>query len=189
MASSFRVPSIILALVFLVSSFSVYALNGIPTAFNVAWKSLVLNGAGTRTKFIISVYNTGLYLEKKNSNAKQIIAADEPMVIRMKVVSGFASAAKMKQALNQGFHNATGGKTSHIKPQIDQLLKVAFSGKVNKGDTYDLVYIPSVGTQVIKNKKGLTTLKGLPFKQALFGIWLSSRPAQLSLKNQLLGKN
>lgn len=189
MVSSSRVSLFVVALVFLVTSFSAHALNGIPSAFNVAGKQLVLNGAGTRTKFIISVYNAGLYLQKKNDNAKQIMMANEPMAIRMKVVSGFASASKMKQALNQGFHNATGGKTSHIKSQIDQLLKVAFSGKVNKGDVYDLVYIPNVGTQVIKNKKGLTTLKGLPFKQALFGIWLSSKPAQSSLKNQMLGKN
>ena len=189
MVSSSRVSLFVFVIAFLVTSFSAQALNGIPGAFNVAGTQLVLNGAGTRTKFIISVYNAGLYLQKKNGNAKQIMTANEPMAIRMKVVSGLASAAKMKQALNQGFHNATGGKTSHIKPQIDQLMKAAFGGKVSKGDVYDLVYIPNIGTQVIKNKKGLTTLKGLPFKQALFGIWLSSKPAQASLKNQMLGKN
>jgi hypothetical protein len=188
MTFSLRLLPILLTAGLLLSSFSASAFNAIPSGVNVAGKQLVLNGAGTRTKFIISVYNAGLYLQKKNNNAQQIMSANEPMAIRMNIVSGFASASKMKHALNQGFHNATGGKTAPIKPQIDQLLKAAFSGKVNKGDIFDLVYTPAGGSQVIKNKKVLTTIKGLPFKQALFGIWLSNRPAQASLKNQLLGK-
>ncbi|HIO97872.1 MAG TPA: chalcone isomerase [Leucothrix sp.] len=188
MTFSLRLLPFLLSLGLLITSFSVSALNVIPNGMSVAGKQLVLNGVGTRTKFIISVYHAGLYLQKKNNNAQQIIAANEPMAIRMHIVSGFASASKMKQALNQGFHNSTGGKTAPIKAQIDQLLKAAFSGKVNKGDVFDLVYTPAGGSQVIKNKKVLTTVKGLPFKQALFGIWLSNRPAQASLKNQLLGK-
>jgi len=178
-----------LTAVLLLGSSSVFALNAIPSTMNVAGKNLVLNGVGTRTKFVLSIYHAGLYLQKKSNNAQQIIAANQPMAIRMNIVSGFASASKMKNALNQGFKNATGGKTAPIQPQINQLLKAAFSGKVNKGDIMDLVYNPATGTQVIKNRKVLTTIKGLPFKQALFGIWLSNKPAQASLKNQLLGKN
>ncbi|MEE9445386.1 MAG: chalcone isomerase family protein [Cocleimonas sp.] len=188
MTFSVRLLPFLLAMGLLLTSFTASALNAIPNGMSVAGKQLVLNGVGTRTKFIISVYHAGLYLQKKNNNAQQIMAANEPMAIRMHIVSGFASASKMKSALNQGFKNATGGKTAPIQPQINQLLKVAFSGKVNKGDVMDLVYNPAVGTQVIKNKKVLGTIKGLPFKQALFGIWLSNRPAQASLKNQLLGK-
>ncbi len=184
-----RFFSLFLVTVMLLGSFSAYALNTIPNTLNVAGKNLVLNGVGTRTKFILSIYHAGLYLQKKNKNAQQIMAANEPMAIRMNIVSGFASASKMKHALNQGFKNATGGKTAPIQPQIDQLLKAAFSDKVNKGDIMDLVYNPATGTQIIKNKKVLATIKGLPFKRALFGIWLSNKPAQASLKNQLLGKN
>jgi len=188
MTFSQRLLPFLLTVGLLFSAFSANAFNAIPNGMNVAGKQLLLNGAGTRTKFILSIYHAGLYLQKKNHNAQQIIAANEPMAIRMNIVSGFASASKMKHALNQGFKNATGGKTAPIQPQINQLLKAAFSDKVNKGDIMDLVYNPATGTQIIKNKKVLTTIKGLPFKQALFGIWLSNRPAQVSLKNQLLGK-
>lgn len=171
------------------SSFSANAFNGIPDTYSAAGKKLVLNGAGTRTKFILSIYHMGLYLQKKNKNATQIMNADEAMAMRLKIVSGLINADKMKKALQQGFHNATGGKTGPIKAQINQLLVKGFSSKINKGDSYDLVYTPMRGTQILKNGKSLAVIKGAPFKRALFGIWLSGRPAQSSLKNELLGNS
>lgn len=179
-------PLILLA--FLFSTVTASALSGIPSSYNVAGKQLVLNGAGTRTKFIISVYNAGLFLPQKSTDAAQIIAADEPMAMRLKILSGLASAEKMKNAIKEGFHKSTGGNTAPIQAQIDDLLQSAFSGEIKKGDTFDLVYIPGAGTLVLKNNKTLTTIKGVPFKKALFGIWLSDNPVQASLKKRLLGK-
>lgn len=170
------------------SSFSAHALDGIPKAFKVGGTDLVLNGAGKRTKFVITVYNAGLYLQNKNTNADQIINANETMVIRMKIKSGFASAAKIKAALIKGFNKSTGGNTAPIQPQIDQLLNAAFTSKISKGDIFDLVYTPGGGTQVLKNAKVTTVVRGLPIKKALFGIWLSAKPAQGSLKSGMLGK-
>lgn len=170
------------------TSFSAHALDGIPAGMKAGGTNLVLNGAGQRTKFVITVYNAGLYLQKKNGDANKIIAANEPMAIRMKIKSGFASAEKIKAALLKGFNNSTGGNTAPIQPQINQLLNAAFNSKVAKGDIFDLVYTPNGGTQVIKNSKPLTVVRGLPIKKALFGIWLSARPAQGSLKSEMLGK-
>lgn len=181
-------PVTLLSLLLFITTFSVNALDGIPKSFKAGNNPLVLNGAGTRTKFIISVYNAGLYLKKQSTDANQIINANEPMAIRMKIVSGFASAEKMKEALLKGFRNSTNGNTAPIQSQINQLLGAAFKGKVSKGDIYDLVYLPGSGTQVLKNGKNMTVVRGLPIKQALFGIWLSARPAQASLKGELLGK-
>ena len=177
-----------LSALLLLISIPASAFNAIPDKMSVGGKQLVLNGAGTRTKFIISVYNMGLYLPKKSNNAQQIIKANEAQSIRIQVVSGFASAAKISHALKTGFKNSTGGKTAPIQAQIDQFLKSAFSANVKKGDIFDFAYTPAGGTKVSKNNKGLTVVKGLPFKQALVGIWLSNRPAQGSLKNELLGK-
>ena len=73
-----------------------------------------------------------------------------------------------------------------LHPQIQQFMS-AFKQKIVKGDEFDFVYTPAIGTQIIKNRKVLTTIKSLPFKKALFGIWLSNQPAQQSLKNEMLG--
>ncbi len=181
-------PISILSFLLLMLPYGVASADNMPKTLSVGGQQLVLNGVGTRTKFVVSVYRAGLYLQKKSDNAKQIIAANAPMAIRMKVLSGFASAEKMKAALITGFKNSTGGNTAPIQSQINQLLNGAFNSKVKKGDVFDLVYSPGKGTQVLKNNKQMTVVGGLPIKQALFGIWLSDRPAQASLKDEMLGK-
>lgn len=177
-----------LTLTLFLSTFSVHALDGIPASFKAGGTNLVLNGAGQRTKFVITVYNAGLYVVNKTSDPKQVIEANEAMAIRLKIKSGFASAEKMEKALMEGFHNSTRGNTGPIKAQIDQLINAGFKGEISKNDIFDIVYTPNSGTQLLKNAKVLTRIEGLPFKSALFGIWLSPKPAQGSLKAELLGK-
>ena len=182
-------PLSILSFLLFLLPYSATSADNMPKTFSAGGQQLVLNGVGTRTKFVISVYRAGLYLQKKSQDAKQIIAANAPMAIRMRVLSGFASAEKMKKALVTGFKKSTGGNTAPIQAQIDQLLGAAFKDKVNKGDVFDLVYTPGGGTQVLKNSKQTTVVRGLPIKQALFGIWLSGKPAQSSLKEEMLGND
>lgn len=177
-----------LSITFLLMTSQVVALDGIPSSITANGKNLVLNGAGSRTKFVITVYNAGLYLQNKSDDANKIIAANEPMAIRMKIKSGFANKEKIKSALLAGFKNSTGGNIAPIQPQINQLLGAAFKDEIAKNDVFDLIYLPGIGTQVLKNNKNMTVVQGLPIKQALFGIWLSGRPAQSSLKSELLGK-
>ena len=55
------------------------------------------------------------------------------------------------------------------------------------GTIYDLLYVPSTVVTVLKNTVQAAVIKGLPFKQALFGIWQSADPVQNSLKEELLG--
>ncbi len=163
-----------------------YALEAIPPNISVAGKPLVLNGVGSRTKFIITVYHAGLYLQKKSKDANAIITANEPMAVRLKIISGFANSKKVTHGINTGFKNSTGGNTAPIQAQINQFLAV-FKAPIKKGDVFEFAYTPSAGTKVSKNGKGVTVIKGMPFKKALFGIWLSKHPAQASLKRQMLG--
>ena len=74
-----------------------------------------------------------------------------------------------------------------IKSQIEQFIAV-FQEKIRPGDTYDLIYLPAKGVDVYKNGALHSSLAGLDFKQALFGIWLCDKPAQQSLKAAMLGK-
>ena len=170
------------------TTISAHALDGIPSTMQVGKTKLILNGAGKRIKLLMRVYNAGLYLQNKSGDANKIIAANEPMAIRMKITSSFASGINIKASLLKSFNNVTGGNTAPIQTEIDQLLDGAFKGRMSKGDVFDLVYTPGVGTQVIKNAKKMMVVKGLPIKRALFGIWLSETAAQISLKDDLLGK-
>ncbi|HIO92463.1 MAG TPA: chalcone isomerase [Leucothrix mucor] len=171
------------------SSVSAYSAGGVtlPDKMSVGGKSLVLNGAGLRTKFVLTLYAGGLYLNAKSADANKIIMANEPMAIRLKIISGFITAEKMETATKQGFSHSTGGKTAPIQANIDQFMGV-FKQKIEKGDEFDFVYTPAAGTKILKNNKPQATVKSLAFKKALFGIWLSNKPAQASLKKEMLGE-
>lgn len=165
-----------------------YAVGGtqLPDKLLASGKPLILNGAGVRTKFVLNLYVGGLYLGKKNNDAAKIINTDEAMAIRLKIISGFITSEKMVKATQEGFINSTGSKTAPIQAQIKQFM-AAFKDKIRKGDEYDFIYSPATGTKVIKNRQTITTIKTLAFKKALFGIWLSNKPAQQSLKKEMLG--
>jgi hypothetical protein len=161
----------------------------VPKTFQAGGASLVLNGAGIRTKWFLDIYVGALYLESKSSDANEIINADKPMTITLHMVSGLVSSSKMKSATEEGFDNSLHGKTQALQPEIKEFISV-FEDEINDGDQYDLVYLPGKGVEAIKNGKLVKTIGGgLAFKKALFGIWLSDQPAEDSLKEEMLGKS
>ena len=157
-----------------------------PDTLAVGGESLRLNGAGIRKKFFIKLYVSGLYLQQKQGDADAIVKGDQPMAIRMVITSGMITPKKMEKATREGFDQATHGDTAAIQEKIDQFVS-AFKQGIKKGDVFEMAYIPGQGTRVSKNGKPEWTIPGLDFKQALFGIWLSDRPAQESLKSAMLG--
>ena len=185
---SFRVFFFIPVLLFLVSTGHAKMMAGIelPQVMETPQTALLLNGAGIRTKFFLDLYVGGLYLKQKNSQAQKIIEADEPMAIKLHIVSSMITSEKMENATREGFEKATKENTKPIQLQIEEFIAV-FKEEIKENDIYDLVYLPGKGVEVSKNGKLYTTIEGLPFKQALFGIWLGEEPAQQSLKKAMLG--
>ncbi|MCB1044576.1 MAG: chalcone isomerase family protein [Acidobacteria bacterium] len=157
----------------------------LPDKMTVGDASLVLNGAGLRKKLFIKVYAGGLYLQAKSSDQNKVIKADEPMAVRLHFIYDGVSSEKLTEAWNEGFKNATGGKTAAIQAKIDTFNGM-FSQTANKGDVYDVIYEPGKGTSVLVNGVSKGTVEGLEFKQAVFGIWLCDKPADSGLKEGML---
>ena len=147
--------------------------------------TLQLNGAGVREKLWIDLYAAGLYLDQKNNNAQEILNADKPMAIKLHIVSKLITSEKMVEAVTEGFEKSTNGKTAPIQDEINTMLGF-FKEDIKKNDIFDLVYIPNKGVVAYKNGKERGVVKGKEFKKALFGIWLSNRPADDDLKSELL---
>ena len=158
----------------------------IPNTVSFEGEKLVLNGVGVREKFWMDMYAGALYLNSKSSNANAIIAANEPMAIKLHMVSSMITSERMIEAVNEGFMNSTGGNQGTLKADIEKF-KGFFKEEINKNDVFDIVYLPARGIVAYKNGKELGTIKGIPFKQALFGIWLSNKPADKKLKSGMLG--
>ena len=158
-----------------------------PNVMKAGEEYLKLNGGGIREKMFIDLYIGVLYLREKSSSASTIINADEPMGVKLRVISGMVTKENMEEAIRTGFENSTGNNTAPIKDKIDKLIDVGFEQEIAVGDIIDLVYLPGKGTTLYKNNTSIVTISGLDFKKALFGVWLCDVPADENLKNKMLG--
>jgi hypothetical protein len=177
----------LIATVFTVNAQNTVAGVKVDAKMSLEGQSLVLNGAGTRVKMFMDMYVGALYLEKKSTNASEIMNSKEGAAIKLNIVSGLITSDKMISAINEGFENATGKKTAPLKAKIDKF-KGFFKEEIKKGDVFIIINVPNEGIVVYKNgvKKG--SIDGHDFKKALFGIWLCDKPADKDLKDEMLGK-
>jgi len=160
----------------------------LPETLESGGATLILNGAGIRTRFFLDLYVGGLYLKKRSTDAAAIMGADEPMAIRLWIVTGLITNDRMQKSIEEGFQKSTRGNTAPIREEIDALIGV-YAEEINDEDVFELVYLPGQGLIVYKNGIYTATIEcGLSFKRALFGIWLSDRSVQTSLKNGMLGR-
>lgn len=159
----------------------------LPNEILVADHQLKLEGAGTRVKLWMDMYAMGLYLSEEMTEAEEIISIDEYMAIRLEIISGLITSEKMEKATREGFKNATKGEMENIRNAIENFISV-FKDGIEKEDIFEFIYSPADGTMVYKNGELKHSIKGLSFKQALFGIWLCEKPADKNLKNNLLGQ-
>ena len=159
----------------------------LPNTVSFEGEKLILNGAGVREKYWMDMYAGALYLTSKSSDANEVVNSNNPGAIKLHIVSGLITSDKMVSAINEGFENSTNGKTQAMSSEIEKFISY-FEEQINKEDVFDIVYIPSKGVLVYKNGTQKGIIKGLEFKKALFGIWLSDKPADKKLKQAMLGE-
>jgi hypothetical protein len=160
----------------------------LPAKLTFHEKPLVLNGGGIRTKLVFKLYTIGLYLPKKSNDGASILKANETMAVRFQITSSMINSDNMSEAINEGFDKSTNSNTSPVRVRIDKMLNTFSSEAINIGDLFEIVYIPGKGTEIYKNGKLKSTIEGIDFKQALFGIWISDNSISSGLKNDLLDK-
>ncbi len=163
----------------------VIAAEEMPTSIKAGDHELVRNGWGVRNKSFVKLYRGGLYLTDKCHQSAEIIAADRPMAIRIEITSGLVSQARMAASLNEGFAKSTNGNLEPIQAEIEKF-RGLFADEISKHDVFEMIYLPSTGVIVSKNGKTKGIVAGIEFKKALFGIWLSERPADSELKQAML---
>ena len=102
------------------------------------------------------------------------------------MLSSIVTADAMKRALSEGLEKSTGNNTDPIRNEMEQLSSV-FNTDVSTGDFYEFIYLPKTGINVLKNSELEELIKGMDFKKAFFGIFLSDNPIQKNLKKAMLG--
>lgn len=163
--------------------------NGVtvPRKIEFQNKSLQLNGAGGRSKMWLEVYVQALYLSQLSQDPQFIIDSDTEMAIRIEITSSMVSSNKLTKAMNTGFEKSAGSNLEELRPRIEQFKKL-LSDPITEKDVFILGYNPLDQTiNVYKNEVLKGKVSGFDFKKALFGIWLSNKPVDETLKKHLLG--
>jgi hypothetical protein len=181
--------TLLLALLIITGINAQTTLNGVtlPAKLTQDKTELVYNGGGIRKKMFFKIYVAGLYLPAKNKNGNEIVNADKPVCIRLQITSGVVSSDNMSESIREGFKLSTKGNTAPIQSKIDAFIGTFSKEEIKEGNVFELWYVPGVGVKSYKNGKHVSTVEGLDFKKALFGIWLSDTPVDADLKNGLLG--
>jgi len=147
---------------------------------------IVLNGTGLRKKFFIKVYAAGLYLENPESAQEAILSSDSAIAIRMVMIHDNIAPEKLSESWKEGFE----ANTEDTAPLIERINTLTgwFTETARKGDVYDIIYVPNVGSSLTINGVLKGTIEGADFRKALFAIWLGDKPADENLKKAMLGK-
>ncbi|WP_129748001.1 chalcone isomerase family protein [Flavobacterium anhuiense] len=164
--------------------------NGVtvPRKIEFLGKSLQLNGAGGRSKMWLEVYVQALYLSQLTQDPQFIIDSDTEMAVRIEITSSMVSSSKLTKAMNTGFEKSAGANLEQLRPRIEQL-KSFLSDAITEKDVFILAYNPlDQNVYVSKNEVLKGKIPGFDFKKALFGIWLSDKPVDETLKKHLLGQ-
>lgn len=155
----------------------------------VGGKTLVLNGAGMRKKFVINVYVAALYLSEKKSTPAEVQALTTPKRLSL-IMQREASSDEMGQLFITSMNkNSTKEEKAKLISQTGKFGELFASlEKVKKGDVTSLEWIPGTGTVVSVNGKAMgEALPDIAFYNALLRVWLGDNPAQDDLKEALLG--
>ncbi|MFA7300659.1 MAG: chalcone isomerase family protein [Sideroxydans sp.] len=154
----------------------------------VGAQTLVLNGAGVRNKWMFKVYIGALYLPQKQASAEAIIADEDVHRMALHMMRDLGSK-KLYGAFSEAIEaNHTSAELAELDAELKQMAQIFDAIKEAKeGDVITLDYLPASGTQIGVNGTVHGTIAGAVFNRALLKIWLGGKPAQESLKKEMLG--
>ncbi|MGB9234422.1 MAG: chalcone isomerase family protein [Terriglobales bacterium] len=156
-----------------------------PDTVQVGRTSLVLNGMGLRTKYMVKVYVAGLYLTQKSADPGAILKADEPKRIVLQFMRS-VSKNQMAEAFDESFRDNAPDAERTMKADIDRMLGAL--EPLKEGDQMIFTCVPGMGTTFAINGKERLVIDGPSFGQALFSVWLGPKPPTAALKKGLLGQ-
>lgn len=187
MKNLFTIATLVLAITF---GNAQKKINGIsfPSSTTVGGKKLSLNGVAVRKKLFLKLYSAGLYTSKKTNNGPATALADQAIAFRMVITSRLITEDNMSESIMDGIKIGAGKNFATIKNRAEKMANVFKKAGVTVGDTFDIKYSPGVGTHVFKNNKLKTTIKGLDFKKAMFGMWLNNESVDPAMTQGLLDK-
>jgi hypothetical protein len=156
----------------------------LPDTATVEGKTLVLNGAGLRTRFFFKVYVVGLYLEQPMTDAAAILGSDSIRRAELYILRSL-SGHEIASAIRDAFERNAGAALPRLEDRLKRL--ESMFPAVAAGDTIALTYVPRRGTEVVAKGRQAGVIEGKDFADALFAVWIGAKPVDPALKTALLG--
>jgi hypothetical protein len=158
----------------------------LPESIKVGDKTLTLNGAGLRTKYIIGVkvYVAGLYLESVSRDAAAVVSSEQVRRVQLTFLRAL-DREQITDAIGKGFERNSKEQMSALKARLEKLQ--GYIPDVAAGDKLEITYVPGKGTTLTVKGEEKGTIEGKDFSDALFSVWLGRDPVDEDLKKALLG--
>jgi hypothetical protein len=155
----------------------------LPDSAVVEGKTLVLNGAGLRTRYFFKVYVVGLYLERPATDAAAILGSDSIRRAHLHILRSL-SGDEIGSAIRTAFEQNAGDAMPRLQDRLKRL--ESMFPAVDAGDTIVLTYLPGRGTEVVAKREQKGMIDGKDFADALFAVWIGAKPVDPELKTALL---
>ena len=156
----------------------------------VGTSTVVLNGAGIRSKVVFSIYVGALYLQQKQKGAEAVLADKGAKRISLHVLHRL-SAGDFMEAFNKAINdNHTPQEYAPLAARLLRFGRVFREvGMVEKGSVIIMDYLPETDMMVLTvNGKERERIPCADFYVAMMKIWLGKQPVQESLKRAMLGE-
>ena len=159
----------------------------VPEEITAAGRTLRLNGAGLRKKFVFKVYVASLYLERApDPDARSVIASDQVKRVEMAMLRDL-DRGSIVEAVRQGFQRNSPNEMPQLTTRLIRF--VSEIPDLKDGQRLSITYVPGQGTSVVVDEGAAkTSVEGKDFADGLFRVWLGDDPVDGDLKERLLGR-
>ncbi len=179
------------ALIFWVSLPHMPAASGEKCLDDVCFAQTPDSGAETKLRgiklfeyWMFDLYTAALYLPAGVRTIDEVLSPVPKSLVlhyhRTIKASQMNEAAAKAMRKNPDFDEAV------LRERIETIEKVYET--VNKGDRYELRYVPEKGTVLLRNGEVQVTIPGEDFARVYFGIWLGHHPLNTELRDVLIGR-
>jgi hypothetical protein len=161
----------------------------VPESTQHGGRTLRLNGAGVRSKFLFKVYVGALYLESRSSDPAQILSTNAPWKISL-VFLRDVDHEQVLDAFREAFEaNNPPEELASLTAGLAKFHDEVMSNlTVRSGQEIVLAYRPGQGSTLTVPGGASSHVGGKRFADALLRTWIGDHASDESLKDALLGK-
>ena len=150
---------------------------------------LVLNGAGTRFRTVLRVYDLALYTPNKTRSREVLMNGNLPCRLEFVALRALNST-DIGLAFIKGMRaNASPEQVSRHLPSMSQLIEIFSSRqKLEEGGRFGMEYVPGKGTIFrIDGRQHGQPVGDAEFFRMVLSIWLGDSAVEPLLRDALLG--